>query len=801
MTAMVRYSVRSLRQQPGLSIVAVVALGLGIGLTALMFSIIQGAFLRGLPFPEADRILALGTVRTGDSQVDQGTQQHDFDDWRRVQESFEIFGAYYAGTINVSDGRGPAERFDGAFLTASAFEAISATPFRGRLFRESDEVPGAAKVALLSHGLWTRRYLADEQIVGRTIRVNGQPTTVVGIMPEGFAFPTNATIWVPLTLSLEASRKGEATELLVFGRLASTATLDTANAEFASLSKRQAETYPTTNALRSSLVRPFISSFIGPDVTSTMYTMLGAVFGVMLIACANVANLLIARTSVRTREMAIRTAIGATRAHIVKQVLTDTLLLALAGTTLGLVIAQTGIVIFNRAIIDTDPPFWIDIRIDGLVLLFTVGLAMIATLAAGLLPALQASRMDVNEILKDESRGSSGAKVGRLSRALVIGEIAVSCGLLVASGLAIQSIINLRTTDFGFPAHEIFTTRMGLFDTTYPDAATKGRFYRDLRERVLAIPGVTGVTMATDLPATGAGGTTFALPGQTYTREEDYPSSARVSISPGFFDTFTRPIVRGRDFTDADTADSPRVVIINESFARKYFANTDPLGRTLTLGRTADAPVVTVVGIAPDVYLGDILQREPEGLYVPLAQEPARFVSLAVRGPADVMSLASPVRQAVAAVDPDLPIYWVRTLEAWVAEDNWHFSVFGGLFSVFGVAALFLATVGLYGVMSFSVSRRTQEIGVRMALGADRGRVLRLVLSQGAWQIGLGLVFGTALALGLSQLLTVMFFGVEPFDPLVFGVVITTLVVVAVLACLIPARRAMQVSPLTALRS
>lgn len=797
----VRHSFRALRQQPGLSLVAVIALGLGIGLTALMFSIIQGAFLRGLPFPEADRILALGTVRTGDSEVDQGTQQHDFDDWRRVQESFEIFGAYYAGTINVSDGRGPAERFDGAFLTASAFEAISATPFRGRLFRESDEVPGAPKVALLSHGLWTRRYLADEQIVGRTIRVNGQPTTVVGIMPEGFAFPTNATIWVPLTLSLEASRKGEATELLVFGRLASTATLDTANAEFASLSKRQADTYPTTNALRSSLVRPFISSFIGPDVTSTMYTMLGAVFGVMLIACANVANLLIARTSVRTREMAIRTAIGATRAHIVKQVLTDTLLLALAGTTLGLVIAQTGIVIFNRAIIDTDPPFWIDIRIDGLVLLFTVGLAMIATLAAGLLPALQASRMDVNEILKDESRGSSGAKVGRLSRALVIGEIAVSCGLLVASGLAIQSIINLRTTDFGFPAHEIFTTRMGLFDTTYPDAATKGRFYRDLRERVSAIPGVTGVTLATDLPATGAGGTTFALPGQTYTREEDYPSSARVSISPGFFDTFTRPIVRGRDFTDADTAESPRVVIINESFARKYFANTDPLGRTLTLGRAADAPVVTIVGIAPDVYLGDILQREPEGLYVPLAQEPARFVSLAVRGPADVMALSDQVRQAVAAVDPDLPIYWVRTLETWVAEDNWHFSVFGGLFSVFGVAALFLATVGLYGVMSFSVSRRTQEIGVRMALGADRGRVLRLVLSQGAWQIGLGLVFGTALALGLSQLLTVMFFGVEPFDPLVFGVVITTLVVVAVLACLIPARRAMKVSPLTALRS
>lgn len=797
----VRHSFRALRQQPGLSLVAVIALGLGIGLTALMFSIIQGAFLRGLPFPEADRILALGTVRTGDSQVDQGTQQHDFDDWRRVQQSFEIFGAYYAGTINVSDGRGPAERFDGAFLTASAFEAISATPFRGRLFRESDEVPGAPKVALLSHGLWTRRYLADEQIVGRTIRVNGQPTTVVGIMPEGFAFPTNTTIWVPLTLSLEASRKGEATELLAFGRLASTATLDTANAEFSSLSKRQAETYPTTNALRSTLVRPFISSFIGPDVTSTMYTMLGAVFGVMLIACANVANLLIARTSVRTREMAIRTAIGATRAHIVKQVLTDTLLLALAGTTLGLVIAQTGITIFNRVLVDTDPPFWIDIRIDGLVLLFTVGLAMIATLAAGLLPALQASRMDVNEILKDESRGSSGAKVGRLSRALVIGEIAVSCGLLVASGLAIQSIINLRTTDFGFPAHEIFTTRMGLFDTTYPDAATKGRFYRDLRERVSAIPGVSGVTLATDLPATGAGGTTFALPGQTYTREEDYPSSARVSISPGFFDTFTRPIVRGRDFTDADTAESPRVVIINESFARKYFANTDPLGRTLTLGRAADAPVVTIVGIAPDVYLGDILQREPEGLYVPLAQEPTRFVSLAVRGPADVMALSDQVRQAVAAVDPDLPIYWVRTLETWVAEDNWHFSVFGGLFSVFGVAALFLATVGLYGVMSFSVSRRTQEIGVRMALGADRGRVLRLVLSQGAWQIGLGLVFGTALALGLSQLLTVMFFGVEPFDPLVFGVVITTLVVVAVLACLIPARRAMKVSPLTALRS
>jgi len=797
-----RHGARLLVKQPGLTAIAVLALTLGIGLTTVMFSIIQGAFLRGLPFEESDRIVAVTRADTANPDNDRGSvSPHDFADWRDAQQSLEPFGAYYEGTINVSSSEGRPERFDGAFMTAGAMAVPRVQPLLGRLFAEGEDRPGAPWVVILGYQVWRDRFRSDPGVLGRPLRVNGRPATVVGVMPDGFNYPSSTVIWVPLQQDVLRLERGQGTWLTPVGRLKPGLTMDEAQAEFVGLAKRQEELYPDTNKNATARVWPFVDRFLGPEVTNTLYTMLGAVFGVMLIACANVANLLLARTAVRAKEIAVRTALGASRRRVVTQLLAESFLLAVVGTALGLAFAYVGIDLFNRSIVDTDPPFWIDIRLDPAVLLFTAGLTLVATVASGLFPALQASRADVNEILKDESRGSSSLRMGRMSRALVVAEIAVSCGLLVASGLAIKSIVLLKTTDYGFATDTVFTARLGLFESDYPDEAARARFFEDLLRRLRSIPGGQAATITANLPSSGSDGVNLEVEGRTYADDKDYPPTRRVAAAPGFFDTFGRKIVRGRDFTDADGFDAPKVAIVNERFAAKFFEGEDPIGRHIRAHqRDGEAPWITVVGVAPDMYVGGLENREPAGYYVPLAQNPPRFASLAVRAAGAPMTLTSAVRDEVAAVDADLPLYWVRTMRQTIDENNWHYQVFGSLFMAFGFAAMFLATVGLYGVMSFAVSRRTQEIGVRMALGASGRNVLRLVLRQGLWQIGIGLLIGIALAAGLSRLLTVLLFGVQPWDPGVFATVLAALAAAALLACVVPARRAMRVDPMVALR-
>jgi len=798
---LLRHSTRSLLKQPGLAALAVLALTFGIGLTTVMFSIIQGAFLRGLPFEDGDRIYVAGQrdVTQANDEA-QSTDRHDFAEWREAQQSFEVFAAFYQGTVNISDGGGRPERFDGAFMTANAFDVVRARAALGRVFQPGDDEPGAERVVVLGHPIWQNRYQRDPAIVGRQVRVNGRPATVIGVMPEGFKYPSSVDVWVPLELDLLRSERRETTQVTAFGRLAPGVTLEAAQAEFAGLAERQQQQYPDTNENLTAVVQPYVRAFLGDEPFTMLITMLIAVFGVLLIACVNVANLLIARTAERTKEIAIRTALGASRRRLILHLLAEAFVLAVAGTVFALVVAQVGVTLFTRAIVDTNPPFWIDIRLDVPVLLFTGALTLIATLGSGLLPALQASRADVAEVLKDESRGSSGLRVGLISKMLVVGEIAISCGLLVASGLAIQSVVNLRTTDFGFERDNVFTARLGLFESDYPDEASRARFFTDLRQRMAELPGARAAAIASNLPSTGSNGARFAVEGETYV-DDEYPVAGYAAISPGFFDTFDRQLARGRDFTDADGLDAPRVIIVNESFAARWFPSEDPIGRRIRQ-RTIDdyGPWLTIVGVAPDMYVGGLQDETPEGYYVPLAQEPPRFASLAARAASEPMALAAGVRTQVESLDPDLPIYWVRTMTQFIQDNNWFYEVFGSLFMVFGAAALFLATVGLYGVMAFSVSRRTPEFGVRMALGASGGRVLKLVLRQGVWQIGIGLVLGIGLAAALAQAMTMVIFDVEPWDPTVFSIVVVSLASVALLACLVPARRAAGVHPMTALR-
>ncbi|HET9981982.1 MAG TPA: ABC transporter permease [Longimicrobiales bacterium] len=796
-----RFGFRLLRKNPWLTLSAVVALTLGIGLTATMFSIVYGALLRGLPYEDGDRIMHMLRSNPSEGIERMGVPIHDFTEWREQQRSFEDLAAYYTGTVNVS-GEERAERYDGAFISANAFRQLGVRPILGRAFREEEDSPSSPPVVLLGYDVWRNRFHADRRIIGRTIRANGLQATVVGVMPPRFRFPETEEIWLPLRLDALKVEWGEGQQLSVFGRLKPGVSLDAANVELSGLAKRIAAEHPETNKGVTATARPFIDDFIGDEPRALLWTMMGAVFLVLLIACANVANLLVSRAALRAKEVGVRTALGASRGRILGLFVTESLALAIVGALAGLGLAAVGVRAFNRAIASTNPPSFIDIRVDGVLVLFAAAMAAFAAVVSASIPALQASRADVNEILKDEARGSSSFRMGKLSGALVIGEIALSCGLLVAAGLTVRSIVRLRSIDYGFDTTRLFTARVGLPEATYADSARRALFWAELQRRLRALPGVEQVSLTTSLPAaSGSMYSPFAKEGAAYAGDRDYPRTHVVAIGTGFFDALGSRVLDGRDFAERDGHGGFPVAIVNATFARKYFPGESPIGRRVRAGgRKSEAPWRTIVGVVPDLYADGVRNRQPEALYIPAAQDGSRFMSIVARTHGAPTALAGPVRDAVTALDADLPIYFVSTLARDIAKNTWFYRVFGTLFMVFGGAALFLAAIGLYAVMAFSVSRRTREVGVRMALGAGRSDVLRLVLRQGLRQIGIGLAIGIALSLGLTRLLATILFGVEPRDPTTLAAIVVVLTLTGMLACLLPARRAARVDPMAALR-
>ena len=796
----IRYGIRSLVKAPALAFVATLALTFGIGLTALMYSIIYGALMKGLPFHEGDRIVQMVRANPVTGADGMGTPIGDFVDYRDQQKTLSSFSAYYTGTVNVS-GEVEAERFTGAFVTASAIELTRVRPFLGRTFQAGEDSPSGPKVAVLGYGMWQRRFGSDSAIVGKVLRANGIPYTIIGVMPEGFRFPDEAAIWLPLQLDPVALKRGQGNWLVVVGRLKDGVTMEGATADVNAIAQRLATEYKETNENINASVMGFVDAELGPEPRSLLYTMLGAVFFVLLIACANVANLLLDRAAHKSKEVGIRTALGATRSAVIRQFLTEALVLSVVGAVFGTILAWVGITLFNRAIVDTQPPFFIDIALHPPVLLFVALLSLGATMFSGIIPAYQSSRSDLNEVLKDESRGSSSLKIGRVSKALVVFEIALSCGLLVASGLMIKSVTKLRTMDPGFRTENIFTARVG-FPATYTDTAMQKRFHEQLRDRLLQIPGARQAALMAGLPAVGGNGGSFTVEGVTYNEDRDVPNSSWNAVSPGFFETFEIRPLKGRLLDANDREAGLPVAVINDAFAARYFEGKDPLGRRIRLGgRTSTQQWMTIVGVVPTAYSGDTEEpREPE-FFVPLAQRHSSFASMAVQTTGDPLAITSQVRQTVASLNPDIPIYFVYSMEEAFARPTWFIRVFGTMFMIFGLIALFLASVGLYAVMSFAVSRRVREVGIRMALGAQGRDVVRMIFGQGAWQLGLGLLLGLGLAAGVAQLLTILLFDVQPRDPSIFGSVVVVLAMAGLAACFVPARRATRVDPLVALRA
>jgi putative ABC transport system permease protein len=798
-----RCGVRVVLKRPGLSLAVVATFGLGIGLTTTVFSIVNGALFRGLPFPDAEAIVLVGRTNPARGFDFMGVEVHDYLDFRDQQTAFSGFGALSMGPVNFAEGNGPPERLTGGFFTCGVFDMLRVRPLVGRLFLEEECRPDADPVILIGYDLWQQRFEGSPDVLGRSVLAHGESRTIVGVMPEGFMFPDREQVWLPLVLDPGATLRGQGPAYMVVARLADGVTPRDAQARLAAVSSRLEEAYPETDGGLGVTVQTFTERLAGGGIVSLLLAMLGGVLGVLLIACANVANLLLARAAGRAREVAVRRALGAGRAAVVRQLMVEVLLLALLGGTLGFGLGLLGLRWFNLVIRVDPPPYWIRFDLDHRVFLFVLGATVFASVASSLLPALQTTRTDVVGTLKDESRSGSGLRLGRFTAGLVVAEVAISCALLIASGLMVRSVVQLRTVPMPFTTHNILTAAINLPTAEYPDTVSRVGFYDQLLPRVAAIPGVEAATLSDGLPAAGNGARVFEVEGATYASDDDYPTAREGIVTDGYFETFQVRVLRGRAFVRSDRRESQPVAVVNESFAHRFLSDGDPVGRRIRMGvRDTTAHWLTVVGVVPDLYMQGIGNNNasPAGFYIPISQSGVGgYVNVALRTRETPTRYIDAVRTAVAAIDPKLPVFRASTMEEVIVRQTFFYRLFGTLFMVLGFAALFLAAVGLYGVMSFSVSRRSHEMGVRMAMGAEGRQLVRLVLRRGVVHLGVGLAIGLTLAGLATKPLQVVLYDVDARDPLVFGVVVAALALVGIAASLVPAWRVTRVDPVVAL--
>ena len=792
-----RYGVRMIAKRPGTSAIAIIALALGIGLTTMMFSIVQGVILRGLPFPQNERIAFIVRSNVQQPQNRSAVPPHDYVDFRDRQTTLESLAGYSGLSVTIASDTELPERLRGARITPSTFRTLRIVPILGRDFTDTDAAPGAPAVALISYRQWQSRFKGGRDAVGATIRLNGTPTTVIGVMPAKFGFPESEDIWLPHTVTLPEKRGGPGITLNVIGRLRDGVTMDQASAEFAGIARQLAEAHPENKDVIARAA-PLIEQSIPQNIRTTFYAMLTAVLGVMLIACVNVTNLQLARAAERAKEFAIRSALGSGRWRVLRQSLAEGLVLSAIGAGIGLGLAQFGVMYFMRAIVDTQPPFWIDVRLDTTVLAFVTAITVAATLVSSVAPGLRVARVDANAVLKDDTRGATGVRMGRFGRWLVVVEVTVSCVLLVVSGLMIRAILANSRLDYPFATRDVFVAGMSLDTRTHADTAAVTRGVDDLLQRLRSIPGVRQAAVTTGLPGT-AFTPRLAVEGATYATEEDRPRAAQITATPGYFEVLDVRVREGRLFNDGDVSSTERVAVVDEAFVSRHLSGGPPIGRRIRIGDEKQ-PWLTIVGVVPSL----VRQTQPgqivESIYLPFAQSSSRGFTILARTPGDPLALAPAIRSTVAQHFQDTPLSNVNSLAGEFWRRGWAFRLFGGLFLLFGAAALLMAAAGLYGVMSFTVRRRTQEIGVRMALGASRRGVLGLVMWQGLWRVALGIALGLYPGYFLADKMQALTQGLSASDPVVHITTAVTLLLSGTLATLVPAYRASSVDPLTALR-
>jgi predicted permease len=799
----VRFGIRMLVRHPTLSIASILTFGLGIGLTTSVFSVVNGVLYKGLPFEEGDRIVIVaGTDTTRGARLG-SIDAHDYVVFEERQRVFESFGAFTWVSVNLAWDQRQPERFSGGAMTVGLLRAPGVKPILGRVFRDGEDRPGAPPVLLLGYRVWRDYFGGARDVVGKTVRANGVARTIVGVMPEGFGFPDREDVWIPLEVNPLATERGQGPRYEVIARLRPDASIATAQAQLAAMASRLARDFPATNRGVGVQVMPFLERVFGPRLRMLCRTMLGAGIGVLLVACVNVSNLLLARASLRQREVAVRQALGAGRSRVLAQMLTEVSILAVAGGVLGLVIDAGAMGWFLATIQSTPPPFFVTFDPDARLVLFVVAITFAAGLAAGLVPAWRATRLDVTSTLTDGSRAATGFRIGRLSGALVVAEMTVSCALLIAAGLMVKSVTQVKTARLPFAVDGIFTASIDLPRAKYPDAGSRARFVDQLLARLQAHPGIEAATIADGLPAAGNEEVPIEIRGQEQARGDDIPFAREGCVTPGYFKTFQSPIVRGREFTAFDQPGQEMVAVVNESFHRRFFPGVDPLGQQFRQGgRNSKAPWLTIVGVVPDLLMQGFRSGlgGGAGYYVPFAQAAiGDSAAIAVRERRGTAVTAATLQALVASLDKDLAIYNALSMRAVVDQATLFHAVFGTFFLALGGAGLFLAAVGLYGVMAFSVTRRTRELAIRSAMGARRGQLVRLVMRKAVAQSGIGLTLGLAFGLLATGPLQPVLYEVHPRDPLVLAIVVVTLGATGLLAGLLATRRIVRLDPAAAL--
>ena len=826
-----RIGLRVLIKEKSFCALAVVVLALGICGVTTMFSVVNGVMLRGFSFPNAARLTSVNFTDPSTATafgVNGQVSSMDYQDLLPEQKSFEMLAAYLNGsTVNVTVNGHP-QRYTGAYTTENFLRILGVQPMMGRDFTAENNRPGAEKVAIIGYGIWQRDFGGARDIVGKAVRINGKPATIIGVMPKGFAFPTNEELWIPLFSEFPPRARNDPAAIngAVIGLIKRGVTLDQASAEITGFARRFAAAYPDTNKpFNTGQVQALITTFTPLPLRGTLLTMLGFCVGVLLIACVNVMNMQFARATLRAKELAIRSSLGATRTRLVRQMLTESLLLACLGAVVGIALGYGAIHWLQATVsnLDNPPPSWIYFDVDPLVLAVTVGATILAAVASGLLPAFMSSRANAVEVLRDGGRGNTSRSVNLISRSLVVFQIVVTCVLLIGSLLQLRSILKQQNIDYGYDTSGVLSARMGLMDGDYPSQDLRKQFYDRLLRELRTNPEFEAVGFTNRFRMVFSGNGPVEIEGRQYKQDKDRPNANFEQVSAGVFDVLGQKLLEGRAFNDDDLDARQPVAIVNAAFARKQFGNESPIGRhfrTVNNKGEQASPWRTIVGVVSTVrMLGPFNNPgvDDTGFYVPFYATPfgpaqpapnvSQFATVVVkpRGGQSADALAKILRQEVNKADPNLPLYFVGTpksqIETFVAQNR----IIATMFTIFGAVAVVLASVGIYGVMSFSVNQRRQEFGVRRALGANNGRILGIVMKQAVMQIVLGLAGGLGLALAIASVagagIQNTLFGVSARDPFTYGVVAALVAAAALSATLAPARRATKVDPMIALRA
>src|SRR5436190_6096524 len=799
-----RYGLRMLLKNPGFTTIAVLALALGIGANSAIFTVVNTLLLRPLPYKNPSQLVVIWENATHLGFPKNTPSAANFLDWQKQNTLFDGMAAFAERSFNLT-GVGEPERLEGRRVSANLFDLLGVRPILGRNFVPDEDKPGT-KVAVLSERLWRRRFGSDPGVIGRALALNAESYTVIGVLPNSVRLPSFGNwrdqIWVPLAFSAEDAASRGNHYLEVIGRMKPGVTLEQARAEMATVMARLAQQYPEDNTRIGTVVNPLHEEIVG-DMKPALLVLLGAVAFVLLIACANVANLLLARAAARHKEIALRLALGADRARLTKQLLVESVMLSLLGGAVGLAFAYAGLQVLTR-FIPPDVAHAEGIAIDARVLGFTLLIAIVTGLIFGLAPASQAKHFNLNDTLKEGGRDAgAGPRGKRLRSTLVIAEVAVSFILLIGAGLLINSFMHLRNLDPGFRADHMLALNVDLSEVKYPDTARRTAFFDEVLRRVQALPGVRSVAVAGNLPFTYNGDSMpIGAEGIPDPPPDQRPDVIFRAIGPGYFSTMGIPLVSGRDFNDQDTLDTTLTVVVSEKTARHYWPNADPIGKRIRNGSTtSDAPWRTVIGVVKDVRQNDFIAEPKMQMYFTYRQLRSLMPNaLIVRTAVDPLSLATSVRNAIWAVDKDQSVANINSMEHIVAGAvaRQRFSML--LLAIFAGVALVLAAVGIYGVMSYSVAQRTHEIGIRMALGAQRSDVLKMTVKQGLRLVGFGLLIGLVVAFVLTRVMTSLLFGISATDPITFVTISLVLLAVAMLASYIPSVRAMRVDPMVALR-